>query len=86
MLLHKLSVAILFLLGVGLCGLLIIRFVITRSITCSPECVGMNLTDRDLQGIDLHKVRLMEAQLQSANLSAQSSILTAAASSPDFRA
>ena len=69
MLLHKLSVAILFLLGVGLCGLLIIRFVITRSITCSPECVGMNLTDRDLQGIDLHKVRLMEAQLQSANLS-----------------
>lgn len=68
MLIHKLSIAILFLIGVLLAGLLIVRFMITRSITCSPACVGMNLTDRDLHGIDLHKVRLMEAQLQSADL------------------
>ncbi|MFZ4657772.1 MAG: pentapeptide repeat-containing protein [Caldilineaceae bacterium] len=69
MLLRTLTTTILLFLALLFCGLVLIRFAITRSITCVPRCVGMNLTDRNLQGLDLQKARLMEAQLQNADLS-----------------
>jgi uncharacterized protein YjbI with pentapeptide repeats len=68
MLIRTVTTTVLLFLALLFCGLLLIRFAITRSITCAPRCVGMNLTDRNLQGLDLQKARLMEAQLQNADL------------------
>jgi len=64
-----------FLLVIGLfivgavISLVTVRFFITRSITCAPACVGVNLQARDLHGIMLQKSQLIEAQLQSTDLS-----------------
>lgn len=58
----------LFVIGVVI-SLVLIRFSITRSITCAPACVGVNLQARDLHGISLQKAQLIEAQLQSTDLS-----------------
>ena len=58
-----------FLLGLFLISLVLVRFLITRAITCAPTCVGANLQARDLHGITLQKAQLMEAELQNSDLS-----------------
>lgn len=55
--------------GGAVISMVLVRFLITRSITCAPACVGVNLQARDLHGIVLQKAQLIEAQLQSADLS-----------------
>lgn len=42
---------------------------IVRTITCDPNCIGFNLTNRDFRGIDLSEDILMEANFQDADLS-----------------
>lgn len=61
----KMGLAIFGLLAIAL---VLVRFLITGSLTCAPKCVGINLLGRDLQGVTLQKAKLMEAQLQNANL------------------
>ena len=64
-----------FLLVIGLLiggiaiSLILMRFLITRSITCAPDCVGVNLQARDLHDSVLQKAQMIEAQLQSSDLS-----------------
>lgn len=61
-----------FLLGLFIGGavllLILVRVLITQSVTCAPACVGVNLQARDLQGLALPKAQLIEAQLQTADL------------------
>src|SRR5438132_1825119 len=44
------------------------RYRIIRPIRCLPDCVGANLMDRDLRGMDLSNSSFMEANLRRANL------------------
>ncbi|MEM7531897.1 MAG: pentapeptide repeat-containing protein [Chloroflexota bacterium] len=42
---------------------------ITRPVPCTPNCIGVNLLGRDLNGMDLANIELVEANLQGADLS-----------------
>ena len=57
------------LIGGALLSLILIRLLITQSVTCAPTCVGVNLQARDLHDLTLAKAQFIEAQLQSADLS-----------------
>lgn len=45
-----------------------LRYLITRPVTCIPDCIGMNLIGRDLSGLNLAKTNFVEAQLQGVDL------------------
>lgn len=66
--LRRLGYNSLFLLGIVAAVLLLVRYTLTRPITCAPDCIGLNLLDRDLRGVDLRKANLINAQLQDADL------------------
>lgn len=49
--------------------LLLARVVILQSLSCLPECIGVNLIARDLRDMDLRHVIFVESNLQRTDLS-----------------
>ncbi len=50
-------------------ALLAARFVLTRSLSCTPVCINVSLIGRDLRNEDLEKVDFTEANLRRSDLS-----------------
>src|SRR5215813_6255364 len=60
----RLCLVTIILLGLGLFA----RWRIIRPIRCLPDCIGANLMDQDLRGLDLSNSNFTEANLRRANL------------------
>ncbi|MCX6044250.1 MAG: transporter substrate-binding protein [Chloroflexi bacterium] len=50
-------------------GFMWLRYQISHSTGCAPNCAGVNLVGRDFHGLDLNKVNFVEASLSNADLS-----------------
>ncbi|MFN8495310.1 MAG: pentapeptide repeat-containing protein [Caldilineaceae bacterium] len=52
----------------GISAPFLVYYLMLQTISCTPDCIGANLTSRDLQGMNFANATFVEANMSSANL------------------
>jgi len=55
---------------IGISAPFLLYYLMMQSISCAPDCIGANLTSRDLQGMNFAKANFVEANMAGVNLEA----------------
>lgn len=53
---------------IGISAPFVVYYLLMQSISCAPDCIGANLTGRNLNGLNLAKATFVEANMSSVSL------------------